>query len=245
MIHNRRISKYVLYAVGEILLVVIGILIALQVNNWNEKRKEQNELIVIKENLYDEFQDNRTVLADRIALIEKALDHSEQVLSYMGASEEDIDRVNMDSIIVYSLYYGNFNPPNSTILELLQAGKLKLIEDKVLKKYLADWLQMLEDTDEDFKNQDLQANEFLMPYINDHISQRNIDLYGKYRMTNSRSKLIEDYYDEVLNDFRFENLMISNMAWNTIMLKHYEELDEMAEDMINHLRSSLNLTEND
>jgi len=34
-----RASKYLLYAIGEIALVVIGILIALQVNNWNEERK--------------------------------------------------------------------------------------------------------------------------------------------------------------------------------------------------------------
>uniref|UniRef100_UPI002605531F DUF6090 family protein n=1 Tax=uncultured Eudoraea sp. TaxID=1035614 RepID=UPI002605531F len=36
-----KFSKYLLYAVGEILLVVIGILIALQVNNWNEYKKER------------------------------------------------------------------------------------------------------------------------------------------------------------------------------------------------------------
>ncbi|MFD1314284.1 DUF6090 family protein [Namhaeicola litoreus] len=37
---TNRLSKYFLYAIGEIILVVIGILIALQINNWNEKRKE-------------------------------------------------------------------------------------------------------------------------------------------------------------------------------------------------------------
>ncbi|MDX1591318.1 MAG: DUF6090 family protein [Balneolaceae bacterium] len=40
---ENKIRKYILYAIGEILLVVIGILIALQVNNWNEQRKRQNE----------------------------------------------------------------------------------------------------------------------------------------------------------------------------------------------------------
>ena len=41
--------KYVLYAIGEILLVMIGILLALQVNNWNEERKIQ---IIEREYLY-------------------------------------------------------------------------------------------------------------------------------------------------------------------------------------------------
>lgn len=39
MIKENRTSKYLVYAIGEIVLVVIGILIALQVNNWNEERK--------------------------------------------------------------------------------------------------------------------------------------------------------------------------------------------------------------
>jgi len=45
-----RVSKYMLYAIGEIFLVAIGILIALQVNNWNEQRKNKiKEILVLKE----------------------------------------------------------------------------------------------------------------------------------------------------------------------------------------------------
>ncbi len=44
LIHENKISSYLLYAIGEIALVMIGILLALQVNNWNEERKIKNEL---------------------------------------------------------------------------------------------------------------------------------------------------------------------------------------------------------
>jgi len=40
LITEGSLSKYLIYAIGEILLVVIGILIALQINNWNEKQKQ-------------------------------------------------------------------------------------------------------------------------------------------------------------------------------------------------------------
>ena len=43
MIKDNNFSKYLLYAIGEILLVIIGILMALQINNWNEQRKLANE----------------------------------------------------------------------------------------------------------------------------------------------------------------------------------------------------------
>ena len=50
LLHENRLSKYLIYALGEILLVVIGILIALQINNWNEDRKlEDQELKILKE----------------------------------------------------------------------------------------------------------------------------------------------------------------------------------------------------
>jgi hypothetical protein len=52
-------SKYFKYAIGEIILVVIGILIALQINNWNEARKQNNTLtsvyLIIKEDLQDDI----------------------------------------------------------------------------------------------------------------------------------------------------------------------------------------------
>ena len=44
MLKNNKITAYLLYAIGEIFLVMIGILLALQVNNWNEKRKNKSEL---------------------------------------------------------------------------------------------------------------------------------------------------------------------------------------------------------
>ena len=44
LIHQERVQYYLLYAVGEIILVVLGILLALQINNWNTERVEQNQM---------------------------------------------------------------------------------------------------------------------------------------------------------------------------------------------------------
>ena len=50
MLKEKKLSRYFLYAGGEILLVMIGILLALQVNNWNERRKTNNlEIQLLKE----------------------------------------------------------------------------------------------------------------------------------------------------------------------------------------------------
>ncbi|MBO6793646.1 MAG: hypothetical protein JJ895_07035 [Balneolaceae bacterium] len=58
LIEQENVRKYVWYALGEILLVVIGILLALQVNNWNEQRKAEESLkIVLKEVQEDLYND--------------------------------------------------------------------------------------------------------------------------------------------------------------------------------------------
>ena len=55
LLSENKFSKYLIYAIGEIILVVIGILIALQINNWNENNKQkisiEQSLIEVRENL--------------------------------------------------------------------------------------------------------------------------------------------------------------------------------------------------
>ena len=55
MLTENKISKYFLYAIGEIVLVVIGILIAISINNWNENIKEKQQEKVILTTLKKEF----------------------------------------------------------------------------------------------------------------------------------------------------------------------------------------------
>ena len=52
---ERKIRRYLLYALGEILLVMIGILLALQVNNWNEQRKAKIKSITYHERILEDL----------------------------------------------------------------------------------------------------------------------------------------------------------------------------------------------
>jgi len=62
LIDQGNIQKYLLYAVGEILLVVIGILIALQVNNWNDDRKLVEKRVKLIQSIESDFETNRARL---------------------------------------------------------------------------------------------------------------------------------------------------------------------------------------
>lgn len=66
LLTKNKFSKYVFYSIGEIVLVVIGILIALSINNWNEQQKINiQELIILKE-LKLSLESNKTILNTRI-----------------------------------------------------------------------------------------------------------------------------------------------------------------------------------
>ena len=62
-------GKYFKYAIGEIVLVMIGILLALQVNNWNEHRKESNTANTIKKTLYNELVKDTILLHEKIKIL--------------------------------------------------------------------------------------------------------------------------------------------------------------------------------
>jgi len=230
--YDNNLSKYSRYAIGEIFLVVIGILIALQVNNWNEARKLQNESRGILNALNAEFKNNRNVLNDRIIHLEEANTYVKAVLNLINSSEARLHNVNIDSIISLSLQYGNYNPANSTIQELISSGKLNLISNDALKSNLFNWLQILEDTDEDFKNQDLQAITMLEVYLSKNISFKNTIIYHSLDFGDGESQLFDKNYEFIFNDLEFENLFYQKRFWNTVMINHYKELDNLAQEII-------------
>ena len=64
LINENRVQKYLIYAIGEILLVFIGIMIALQVNNWNEKKAQDNKTLAIFNQIIDEMIIDIQVIQD-------------------------------------------------------------------------------------------------------------------------------------------------------------------------------------
>jgi hypothetical protein len=71
MLTENKVSKYLLYAIGEIILVVIGILIALQVNNWNQERYQKETEAIYLTQLLEETRADSIFFQSRLVLFEK------------------------------------------------------------------------------------------------------------------------------------------------------------------------------
>lgn len=146
LITKGRISRYLFYALGEILLVVVGILIALQINNWNEHRKQKNSEYAILVDLYKEFQFNHTNfkkhLSDKIDIKRRFETLIEAIADPHSASP-------LKSKARGSSGAKTYNPSQSTIQSVIETGGINIISNDSLRYLLNNWSDLLSDFTED------------------------------------------------------------------------------------------------
>ena len=153
---ENKTSKYFKYAIGEIFLVVIGILIALQINNWNEQRKNIAKEKNILKLLHKDFKRNLSEFKRIKDLHLNTLEKQNIILRNVSKVPE---KTAMDSISKYGKgIFGGFtyNASNGVIESLISSGDINLITNDSLKKYLVSWKDILEDyTEEEVLSQNL------------------------------------------------------------------------------------------
>ena len=133
MIKENKVSNYLLYAIGEIVLVVIGILIALQINNWNESRKlNETEREFFKGVRSDLLQDK----AYMSLIIEKA---DKKIEAYNMIKEDlpnlyDTNRPKLDSLLnIYFDTGATFYPISGSFNSALSSNEFNTFKNKSLK----------------------------------------------------------------------------------------------------------------
>jgi predicted nucleic-acid-binding Zn-ribbon protein len=134
LLTDKKFSRYLLYAVGEILLVVIGILIALQVDNWNEYRKdrldEKDFLTRLKVDLEIDNQYFKRRIQDAELKLSSYTNFA-RILNQQQRTFAEVDSLNK----LFSEFFSSemVTTQNSTFSEMLYSGKLELITDADLK----------------------------------------------------------------------------------------------------------------
>ena len=134
-IANKNVRRYLLYAFGEILLVVVGIVIALQIDNWNEWRQEREDEQVVLQQLRDDYQANLKQLEQKIRMREAIIASAHKMLQATDAPET----TSRDSLVGY-LAVIVLDPTFDPIENNLSAsGALQLITNQKLKRMLSNW----------------------------------------------------------------------------------------------------------
>ena len=137
-------KRYFFYAVGEIILVVIGILIALQINNWNENRKdkilEKEYLNRLLSDIEFDQQWLKTYTLDRYDKKVKSLEIGK---AYYQDNYIIKDTLQFLNIISYGGVFGfaDWNLNKNTYNELISTGNLRKIKSDILRTKITDYYE--------------------------------------------------------------------------------------------------------
>ena len=215
--------KYMRYAIGEIVLVVIGILIALQINTWNEERKESvqenqllKELSLNLQSNIEEFNKNINFQNSSIQGIDILLDHLET------------DKPYHDSLSFYfrGLIYLEQIVVSRSAYETLKSVGLKNIRSDSLRREIIDLFEMT------YPN--------IVNLIRDVAMQRygtkltNID---KYFRTNRELEAVPIDYEALKQNQEFINWIYNLRSWKNAVRQMNGDLIDPTETLIDHINN--------
>lgn len=135
LLTENKFSKYLLYAIGEIVLVVIGILIALQINNWNEERKTEKEEIRILNNLLESLYSAKDQSNIEI-FEEKQLKESLLVALGKNSNKSEFNVNTISDSLFYDIIW-NSNPSVPVLnsySDIKNTGKIGLIKNRKIRE---------------------------------------------------------------------------------------------------------------
>jgi hypothetical protein len=218
-------GRYFKYAIGEIILVVSGILIALQVNNWNTKRNESKASKNLMSRLLIESNKNQEALDENIKRIESLITDSERLLQFMGNDFINKNEKRIDTLIYSVLASPVLNYKSSALDEALSSGTISLIASDSLRDFLYQIPSIYAVIKIDEKREDEDSTNNLIPYLYDNISLRQVDYrFAPIKDRIGKSEL--DYSDNriILKDRKFESIIDNKMfLLNTSLHKNIED----------------------
>ena len=138
---NNKFSKYILYAIGEIILVVIGTLIALSINTWSQNKANRAEEVSYYRNIKRQLNEDKSGLEGNVRYNNLYLEQFRYAISII----ENDDRNSVDSLAATALNLmrsSDFHRQSNIYQTLVNSGEIKLLKNQqIIEK-----LQHLEET---------------------------------------------------------------------------------------------------
>ena len=132
LISENNTSKYLKYAIGEIILVVIGILIALQINNWNEGRKLLDKRDNLISSLIEDFEYNTKENENILLLYEKQLNTMDNYFHLISKTTQTVSVDSLRNMARSFFTFDTFFPNMTAYNEAESSGNLSLLDNKLL-----------------------------------------------------------------------------------------------------------------
>lgn len=235
LVRENRFTRYIVYAIGEIILVVIGILIALQINNWNEDRKEKIKEIKLLSALQEDFQTNQKNLQKALNSYPKIEHRLESQLTFLGNTNQLMNDSIKDFLSISGFY--NTEIIESGLNVLLSSENLQLITKDSLKKHLTAYPSYISVFKKNEKETfDLVLNEH-RPILEKHISLA--ELYRRNFQLDTSLSFITSDFDKLIQDRDFQNVLVKEMIYIGFTLNKAIILLNKTEEILREINGEL------
>lgn len=235
--YNKRLFKYLYYVTGEIVLVVIGILIALKINNWNEAQKteqeEINTLVNLLDNLYRAQEQSEYFIVQ-----EKKLKQS--LLLALGKSSKGADFIQYISDSVFYELLWNFEanvPVINAYSDIKSTGKVAIIRNAEIRKNFTN-LEASINVLKFFVSDRITVQQLRV----DNIAEREVNfvrlLNTQDPEVNIDNELTNDYRS-ILSNPKTRNLLAIKLELTNKVIRYREGLGMEINDLILLLRTEL------
>lgn len=226
LLEENKIKSYLTYAIGEIILIVFGILIALTINNWNQNRLIREKEQFYLEGLKSEFEQNRIKLANLIEVNRLNYEESKKLAGYIHSNDKPGEKELSEMLYNAFSFEIDYNPNNSLLIEMLNSGGLKMISNAMLRSHLTQWesrIQSIHRQESALREQ----REKLVDIARTEASIKTIlDLAGVTANAMGMEKSPEEQSNRsILNSKEFENnLLIFILTGVSTETTHYQPL---------------------
>ncbi|WP_268034648.1 hypothetical protein [Algoriphagus sp. PAP.12] len=242
LIAENRIKNYLVYALGEIVLVVLGILIALWINNSSQyyqlRKKEQTYLMGLEK----EFLITQQKLDTLIKINQKNIQGAQEIIQAMDQRPINISERKFSNLLYQALAFDiSLNSNNSLLTEIINSGSLKDITNQELKQSLTTWMATLEDIKQQERDQEDQRQTLLDFFKSDQYSLKTIlNEVGVLESNQERSPGENRNNMDLLNSVAFENaLLLFIFSAEGTDQSHYLPLKEDIEKILMLIRQEI------
>lgn len=200
LLGENKIGTYLINLIREIVFVVIGILIALSIKNWNSNRLLQKKEVKYIMQIHEEFIANRTQLDVAAAYHLEVYDNTIKILDLMPIDTNTIDKDSLSFYLSKTFNNFTFNPQQSAINSLTNSSSFGIISNPELRSLLQNWDEMVNDYNEEEINSKEYSFTVYFPYLREHIAFIN---FGNSATILNHPKINFAF----LNDLEFENII--------------------------------------
>ena len=226
LLAKSKFSKYLLYAIGEIVLVVIGILIALQINNWNENRKEQKKTSAYLAMLSDEIKTNLKRL-DRSTEMAKA--HREYNLNTLKElNSESAKTIDLDEFYAITTSQGPFSRlelVRSSFDDLINSGAMENVKDSLLRNQIFGVEPSYKQLENEYTAVRLVWEQQIRPYHLEHLNETRIitrDNNWNLILKSTDNESLKFDFETDMEAFIYNRKYANILTGNIIYISNYE-----------------------